>query len=36
VVVDWPQRENSKDVRYFQGLNSYYRKCIEHYTHIAM
>jgi hypothetical protein len=35
-VMDWPQSENSKDVRGFLGLTSYYRKIIEHYAHIAM
>jgi len=36
VVMDWPQPENSKDFRGFQGLTSSYRKFIEHYPHIAM
>ena len=35
-VMDWPQPENSKDVRGFLGLTSYHRKFIEHYAHIAM
>jgi len=35
-VMDWPQPDNSKDVRGFLGLTSYYRNVIEHYTHIAM
>ena len=35
-VMDWPQAENSKDVRGFLGLTSYYRKFTEHYAHIAM
>jgi len=35
-VMDWPQPENSTDVRGFLGLASYYRKFNEHYTHIAM
>jgi hypothetical protein len=34
--MDWPQPENSKDVRGFLGLTSYYRKFIEHYDHVAM
>jgi len=36
VVMDWPQPENSKDVRGFLSLTSYYTKFIEHYAHIAM
>ena len=35
-VMDWPQPENSKDVRGFPGLTCYYREFIEHYTQIAM
>jgi len=35
-VIDWPQPENSKDVKGFLGLTRYYRKFIEHYAHIAM
>jgi len=35
-VIDWPQPENSKDVRHFLGLTSYYRKFIEHYAHIVL
>jgi hypothetical protein len=35
-VMDWPQPENSKDIRGFLGLTSYYRKFIEHCAHIAM
>jgi len=35
-VMDWPQPENSKDIRGFLGLNSYYRKFIEHYVRIAI
>jgi len=35
-VMDWPQPENSQDVRGFLGLTSYYRKFIEHYAHIVM
>ena len=35
-VMDWPQPENSKDVRGFMGLTSYCRKFFEHYAHIAM
>jgi hypothetical protein len=35
-VMEWPQPENSKDVKGFLGLTSYYRKFIEHYAHIAM
>jgi len=35
-VMDWPQPENSKDIRGFLGFTSYYRKFIEHYAHIVM
>jgi len=35
-VMDWPQPENSKDVKGFLRLTSYYRKFIENYTHNAM
>jgi hypothetical protein len=35
-VMDWPQPENSKDVRGFLGPTSYYRKFIEHYAYIVM
>ena len=35
-VMDWPQPENSKDIRGFLGFTSYYRKFMEHYAHIAM
>jgi len=35
-VMHWPQPENSKDVRGFLGLTSYYRIFIEHYADIAM
>jgi len=35
-VMDRPQPENSKDVRGFLGLTSYYRIFIEYYAHIAM
>jgi len=34
--MDWPQSENSKDVRGFLGLASYYRELIEPYAHIVM
>jgi len=36
MVMDWSQPDNSKDIRGFLGLTSYYRKLIEHHTHIAM
>jgi hypothetical protein len=36
VVLDWPQPENCKDIRGFQGLTSYYRIFIEHYVQVAM
>jgi len=35
-AMDWPQPENSKDVRGFLGLTSYYRIFIEHCAHIAL
>lgn len=35
-VIDWPQTDQSKDVRGFLGLTSYYQRFIRHYTHIAM
>jgi hypothetical protein len=35
-VLDWPQPENSKDVRGFLALSSYYRKFIGHYAHFAI
>jgi len=35
-VIDWPQPENSKDVKGFLGLTSYYRRFIQRYAHIAM
>jgi len=35
-VMDWPQPENSMDLRGFLGLTSNYWKTIEHYAHIAM
>jgi len=35
-VMDWPQPENSKDVRGFLDLTCYYSTFIEHYAHIAM
>ena len=35
-VMDWPQPENSKDVRGFLGLTSYYTIFIEHFAYIAM
>jgi len=34
-VMDWPHPENSKDVRGFLRLTSFYRKFIEHYTHTS-
>lgn len=35
-VKDWPQPENSKDIRGFQGLTSHCRPFIEHNVHSAM
>ena len=34
-VSNWAQSENSKDIRGFLGLSSYYGQFIECYTHIA-
>jgi len=34
--MDWPQPENSQDVRGFLGSTSYYGTFFEHYAHIAM
>jgi len=28
VVMDWPQPENCTDIRGFQGLTTYYQKCM--------
>jgi len=35
-VMDWPQSEDSKDVKGFLGLTRYYKKFTVHYAHIAM
>jgi len=35
-VMDWPEPENSKDIRGFLSLTSYCRKFIVHYAHITM
>ena len=36
IVMDWPEPENSNDIRGFPVVTSYYRTFIAHYTHIAM